>query len=771
MKNFLRFILVLLSNFAVACGFYPYGEDVRMSLFSPVHFHYHQFSEFDYSSLSFAPSSVYKENETALNDKLWGDYCKNKVSGKSISEVMNDLKLEDIRKDSKNEFLVYLFKNQKTEALDYLKFAKTCEQFNTWMQDPWERNESFVLPQRKLLVTKALENAESAKEKIIRKRYAFLAVRMAFYNEQKTEISEIYSKYFASKPEDVIDYFAMYFKAVSEKNEAKSNYLLAQVFKNVPEKRFVSYQNFYNSQPIENVLKFAKTNDEKASVYLLYSMKSDKNLDYLNAFYQLKPNDEALSFLLLREINKMEDWILTPYYTVFSPSMTGWGESDQNISTKTVFDRVESDRVYAEKVLDFVKKVELSKVENTNFWKLSKAYLEFLTKDYNSSLATLNSFKSNDPEFNNQKEIVKTLVLFANQKSGNTIIPKETESIILKNKNNRPFIFALARELEYHGNSTDAILLMSQADSQFSPDDYQTSYSAYWKNKNNRPDIFLDYYYSAWDYLDAVYTPFQMELLMKNLHENEAVKDEFSMWLYSKFKDKNENLNELLGTKYLRENRLHEAVFAFKKNNSAYWDTQNSLWERSENSSDLVMRNNPFYILKYTNAFIKQTDYFKLNKLTITQKLIDYLKKAEHPDENNKAYYYFLVANCYYNMTENGNAWMMKRNFLGGYNQSIIADNEEFNCGSLAKKYYLLAKKYSSSEKMKALCLRMAGRCENFKIYHELEKSDRYYFNENKEEDILARNQYYQQLKNQYSSDYETLMSNCEAFTRYFAGK
>lgn len=770
MKNFLRFILILLSNFGLACGFYPYGDDVRMSLFSPAHFHYHQFSEFDYSANTFYSKQIYQNNETMPNDKLWANYCQNKASAISISEVMNQFKLEDINPNSKNEFIHYLYTNKKSEALEYLKFAKTCEQFNTWMEDPWERNEVLVLPKRKLLVTKALQNADSAKEKIIKKRYAFLAMRMAFYNQQFVEINQIYSKYFAQNPENVIDYFAMYFQAIAEKNEAKANYYFAQVFMNVPEKRFISYQKFYGSQPIENVLDFAKTNDEKASVYLLYSMKPDKNLDYINAFYQLKPNDEALSFLLLREINKMEDWVLTPYYTVFQQSLlTGWNNSEENISTKTVFDRVETDRVYAGKVLEFVKNIEFLKVENQDFWKLSTAYLEFMTKDYDASLSTLNQIQSNDSELNNQKEIIKTLLLFANQKKGQAVIPNETRPIILKNKDNKRFIFALARELEYLGNSTDAGLLMSNSDDANNYEDYQ---SVFWKTINNRPDIFSDYYWSAISYIDAVYTPFQIQQLIVKLNENQHKTDEFSVWLYSKFQNKTEYLNEMLGMKYLRENNLKNAVSAFKKNNAEYWNNQNSLWERNDAyNSYLIIRDNPFYTLDYTPDFIKPSEIIKLNKLSVTQKLINYIEKANDTNEKNRAYYYFLVANCYYNMTENGNAWMMKRNYLGSYNQSVIVDNEEFNSGNLAKKYYLLAKQFSSSEKMKALCLRMAGRCEKFKQYYEQEISDRYNYDENFEDKMLEKNQYYQELKNQYASDYETLMSNCNAFRRYFSEK
>ena len=56
MKHFLVFILLLVSNAIFACGFYPYGDEVRFSFFDPLSFKYFLYADFNYSSGSFSPN-------------------------------------------------------------------------------------------------------------------------------------------------------------------------------------------------------------------------------------------------------------------------------------------------------------------------------------------------------------------------------------------------------------------------------------------------------------------------------------------------------------------------------------------------------------------------------------------------------------------------------------------------------------------------------------------------------------------------------------------
>jgi hypothetical protein len=111
---------------------------------------------------------------------------------------------------------------------------------------------------------------------------------------------------------------------------------------------------------------------------------------------------------------------------------------------------------------------------------------------------------------------------------------------------------------------------------------------------------------------------------------------------------------------------------------------------------------------------------------------------------------------------------MMRRYYwTSDGNRSVVIDYKEFfECNS-AKTYYLLALKYAKTEKFKALCLRMIGRCEKNKLDYLADEnySDNYADYQNY---LFGKNKYYQDLKANYSKHYEELTSDCNAFEEYF---
>lgn len=775
MKKLIIFTTILLSNFVFSCGFYPYGEDVRISFLNPQNFNYQKYASFNYSSLYYESQSVYYDFETQPNELLWSKYCNGNVKNEDIRYVLNNLSKEEINLYSKNSFLKYLYQTKDIEAINYLKFAKDCEFFNTWQKDPWERTDYQFLPKRKILIDRAQNMSIKTKNLEIKERYAFLAIRLAFYNRDFDTIKLIYNKNFKNqKNENIISIWALYFRAIAEKKETLKNFYLAQVFAKAPEKRFVSWQNFSKNIPINSVLEFATNNQEKANVFLIYGISNpEKNLSGIKNLYALNPHSDGLSFLLLREVNKIEDWVLTPYYTLFNYSLSGfddnyWQSKKGDISTLNILNRVEYDRKYASELLSFINSVELSKVENPLFWNVAKAYLLFITKDYDASLKEISLLEKNiktSTFLYKQIQKIKTLNLFANQTYGNAVIPTKTKGIILSNKKEVKFIFALGRELEYLGNTDDAALLYASLSSVSKVNDIFVPYKSV-KNKNQ---TFEDYYSDYYSYLDAVYSPEQLSsFILKLKSENDFDKRMIQM----STKEINK-LQDLLGTKYLRQNKLHLALQEFQKLDKDYLDSQYSLWERTDHTyGSLVFKHNPFYELKYTPEFIEKRDNFRLNKVSITKKLIEFINRANNLNEPNRDYYYFLVANCYYNMTEKGNAWMMKRNYLSGKNFTIVEDNEEFNSANLAKYYYNKAFENAKTNKFKALCVKMLGMCEDSKIDFEITSKYNYYeFPENYFAYKFQRNKFYQNLKTNYSDDYENLMSNCDSFREYFASR
>lgn len=116
---------------------------------------------------------------------------------------------------------------------------------------------------------------------------------------------------------------------------------------------------------------------------------------------------------------------------------------------------------------------------------------------------------------------------------------------------------------------------------------------------------------------------------------------------------------------------------------------------------------------------------------------------------------------------------MMKRYSLSSSgNFSVREDNEEFNTAGLARFYYGKALENAKTEKFKALCLRMQGRCENYRLdYHQEEAIDYFYPEEGYEEARLQKNKYYQDLAGSYGDQYADMMSGCDSFASYFKAR
>ncbi|MCX8534394.1 hypothetical protein [Chryseobacterium luquanense] len=776
MKKLVIFTAILLSSVFSACGFYPYGEDVRFYFLNPKNFSYQAYSSFYYSALSFEQNSE-AVNSNHDNEKLWRKYCDNKVILTDISTVLEDFSFSDIQENSVNPFLHYLYSKKDIEAINYLKFAKNCEYFNTWQDDPWERNEYSAITKRNDLLNKATVLASKSRKPEFKKRYAFLAIRLAFYNKDMKSIEKVYGQYFSEDHvNSVIDVWALYFKAISEPNPALKNLYFAKVFAASPAKRFVSWQYFASKVPINDVLNLAKNEKEKANVLLLYGLYNpDKNLENIKQIYAENPGYDGLSFLLYRELSKLEDWVFTPYYSLFSTNDDYWGSDSENENERKILERSDVDRAYAKQVLEFIDSVDLSKVENPNFWKYTRAELLFMTKKYTESLNQIEELERILPAQNlmrNNVEMIKALNLFANQNYVNAEIPDAAKEIIIKNKDNKHFIFALGRELEYLGNTDDAALLYASLIR--SKDDYNF---VYYKSLKNSHHTFGTYYVDYFDYLDAVYSPEQVSGFIDKIKVLNNNTDSFYRNFYSVDQSEINSLYDLLGTKYIRQNKLNLALHAFNKLGENYFNAQYSLWERDGKdnyySSSKVFDQNPFYHLKYTPDFIPEKEHFRVNKVSVTRKLIEYLNKANNLKEKDRDYYYFLVAICYYNMSQYGNAWMMRRYSVSSAgNYSIREDNQEFNTAGLAKFYYGKALENAQTDKFKALCLRMQGRCENYSYDFNIENTINSSFQTDNYENVrFEQNKYYQDLKSKYSNQYEDMISGCESFKAYFKAR
>ncbi|WP_298396925.1 hypothetical protein [Flavobacterium sp.] len=725
MKKLIVFILLLVNSLSFACGFYPYGEDIRMRFLDSNHFNCQSFDGFHYSSnYYYDASSLNEEKAIQPNDKLWFEYCKGKVSLDAIIEAVYKIESQKFSKNNANKLIQFLYQQNDFEAINYLKFAKSCEVANMFYSDPWERAETIEIKIVRNKVSEALKLAEKTKNGELKLRYKFLAIRLAFYGGLKQDVIAIYNT-ISNKNPNSINYWCMHFRAMVEQDKSLQNFYTAQVFANASDKRFPIYSYYDREIPLNDVLKYAKTNSEKANIYAFAATKKyDKALNYLKKAFELNPKSDFNIFILLREINKIEDWVFTPYYTNFNPSISeeDYWNNDNVFSYKALEKRINSDRKYADELLNFLNSISLKndKIE------VCKAQLSFIAQKYESSLIIINNLEkklSEKDSLLHDVQIIKALNLTARQAKNKAVITNEVKSILLKNKNHNRFLFAIARELEYLGNTTDAAFLFSKVndvDKNGYYDDYGPNIS--WKSRKHKRGSYRDYFYDYFGYVDVLYTPKQLESII-NKSKVEKDDSEFDKWLKARMIREKSSLYDLLGTKYIRRNKLYKALESFKKVDEKYWNDYYSNWNINSSGSNSFDKN-PFFAFNYTPDFIKNKETFYVTKVSYTQKLIEYLNKAKNPKEKNRDYYYFIIANGYKNMTINGNSWMMRRYSVSSYDVEPFPEDEaEFQNGYLSKKFYRLAYKYSKTKKFKALCLWLA---EDYKKLKRLQESEYY---------------------------------------------
>ena len=216
MKNWINCIVVLIiSHFTFACGpWYPYGEEIRFSLFTPSIFIDKGYSPFNYSADIYGYSEQLRPEEDP-NSILWNAYCKNTPNITDTYLAVYELSASDLNdKNSPNTFVQYLHQNNDRATIEYLKFAKSCTPFSQVTYDPWERKGDHLKKQRNKKIKAALKKCNTENEESLKKRYAYLAIRLAYYADNESKANSIYAKYFAHEKADVIDYWALYFKLV-----------------------------------------------------------------------------------------------------------------------------------------------------------------------------------------------------------------------------------------------------------------------------------------------------------------------------------------------------------------------------------------------------------------------------------------------------------------------------------------------------------------------------------------------------------------------------
>lgn len=758
MQKLLLFILLCLisTTKTKACGYYPYGEDVRFSMLKPAYIFPHSASYFFYDAKQFSfPSNPVKSHLSGKyeeNLNLWSILLQNKASKKDIYNAIYEANGKELKnKKSSNLAIRQLNLPENKDVLNYLFFAKSISHLNEITNDPWEKRADDLSPERNKMIAKCIINSHKTRSKELKRRYAHLAIRLAYYNNDKDKLNQLYRSYFnRNELNDALDFWALHFKVQFAKSSSQRNLDAALVFAHSPEKRLQASKKIDSEFSFEECLSMVKTDLERSSLHFAYAVKSARpSFHHLREFSKNESDENKLLFLTLREVNKLEDWLLTPYFTAFEPtSHTTWEDS---ITGNMLLKRVVKDRQYAQEVSAWVREIRASKNLKNEWWSTIELYLDYMAGVSAGNLDRLDLERNKENLEVNQKDFLDKMYALSkiSNATGEGLSELGLENLVFRLKESNQFLFTVGRALEFSGAKTEAASILSKVNVD---DDY--SDNVFWKTKNRNTTIGSDYYYDYYFYMDAAYHVEEVQAIIDYLKTGKT-QSKFDTWKSLTLQKDLNRLYDLVGSKHLRKDNLEAALVSFKKIETSFWN---------EFRFTEYLDNDPF-----DNNFISN-DIHASNKSYTKPEIIEKLIKlkakvaASHGDQ--KAKNAFLVANCYRNMTYHGNSWLMRRYWWSGNHMNAgFEDDKEYIQANKAKKYYLLAMESAESEKFAAMSLRLAGACEKFKLYDEIEWD---YQMEDYPQYIFEHNTLFTDLRNEFPEHYEPLISNCARMYTYF---
>ncbi len=751
------FTLLFVSSYlqCLACGPWYFNFDTHFSIFDPRSLDQVSMDPFYYST------GLFYENIERKDDKnidLWYDFCDGKVQKKSISKTIYELNYNEIANFSNSEMLSYLNQTSNEGAIQYIEFAKTCSIYNGITDDLWERGNTQIELYRKTKINTAIANGNQEQDQELKKRYYFLALRMTYYQIDLRGVRKLYEKYFSSTNKEelnIIDHWANYFYTITIDDSVERNYRLAQLFVLCPSKRIAIFQKYDMHYSIEEQIQLCKSDEEKFNVYLMHlTRKLDPAFEEIKQLAKLTPNSPFLDYLIVREVNKIENWVLTPRYNMFPPSLTG--DYYDNDSKKLYNERIERDKKYSNQLAKWLlpRKGDLSKI--------SSAYLFFIAEKNIRSKHILSGL--NDKSNHWISKFAKKIRLLIDIRDNENTCYETIENARALfdgsiKKYSQEFYFAIGRELEEVDNLPIAALFFSQISGYGELDGYYSQEPVIWKGINDVQSRYnMGFYIDYFRYIDNQYSSNDIKQLITEIN-NPLIEND---WLYRNVKNDYNSLLDLLGTKFIREDKIDSALMVFKKIPDRFWQKESYL--RNLNC-------NPFYTDFYTEHKGSKGDTITYTKVQVIEELLELKNELELSSGKKASKIAFKIANCYLNMSYHGNSWIMQNFYWSGSTFENNGNMDDYYTNQRAKKYYLVAMDFSSNPKIQALCLRMAGRCEKYKLYQEFpERWDSEYVNypNGYEEFIFNSNKYYSRLKNEFKEEYNPLISNCESFSEYY---
>ncbi len=716
-----------------------------------------------YSYLNYYDDSDNKTSDKEENIREWKKHLGGQVTEKSIEQLLYGISVAELKEihrkalarqwtkiDGKwatNGMMRQMIQAKDMNTLNYLFYAKACEQYAWKRPEKWDDGTPDTKRAQDSLLEKGLELYKNSKPEFTRLRYAFQIVRMSYYSGRNEDCEDYYLAMIesAKKSKALAKNWAMAFYAGALDSKVEAAYYYSRVFSQCPRyshEAMTSFRWLINDVDTAAVLKLCQDNCEKAVVHAMTGFTCFyPTLEPLKHVHSLCPYLPYIETLLIREINKVED-----------------GLSATHFATNEALNSNEALQ-HARELKDLtIRYAGLRDVPNPALWYTAAAYLAHLTGDSERAtlLADIAEKERPGPKVKEQLLAVRLLIETGlgplNEAAEARMMPsiqwlfkKQQESIAQKKIHpffDKTFAHYFAETLPQlylkSGQPVKAALCLGIAE----------QYSEFARKNIHDLDAFV--------YLDRYTSIPQLQDMLRQLSDTEGKLTEYEVFLYSNNHFNNNQILEMIGTKYLRSLKFREAATFFER--------------QSDGSKFFHLEYDPFADPPIKGGINRQKpdDTFSSSKLSFALEMANLqyrIQAAKKPEAEDMRRY----ANGLYQMSWFGNSWQLQ-SYHWTYGDLIAKPwikmkqgDEMYHYYNLnpARDFYARAAERARDNELKACCLFMAAHCYQLNLP---ETSDLFAFKDGKRMyGSYFRNTYYDQLYKKYrrTDFYKNALTRC----------
>lgn len=714
-------MVVGLGAYIYACAFDPEWRDYG-SVFSPEV----TVDNYLYKPLFFDSSNYFYDNDyidrneanyVASDTGDWEQYLGDALPSGVPFYLFDEQALPEIRKfnaatnKAKLRLLYHTphrIDNRVLNFFQFLEIARGNEYITNAGYNPWDYEQGKAEKTSSKEIAKAEKLYQSAKDTdlFFANRMWYQVMRLKFYSGNKSAVISFFEQTEAQQPKNTLYYRALHYMAgayISQKNYAKANAYLAQVYNGMPKlMQMLTYE--YHPLTDKEVSQIATTllPEEQCALWAMQGYYNNEVVA-IQKILAIDSKSPHIDFLLSRYVNKVES------------KVNIWGAyNEKDITSVKKYHQYTKQITTKDLATDWLLQgAESEKVHNPYLWYLSAGYIAMFRNEFDRAREFLR--KAEREAKNKDQQVQLRLIEALNEVSSCEKIDKETEERLFKKME---WLWKAARQ-----NSNENTLYNNTLR-------YNYVFSFV---RNYLSTLYKDAHNTLMAEITQPQRGFYKDKNQSVAIEKFLLKKNKTPWEDLWAKEYAYTLGDIYESRAIYafyEDNIDGAIAEMEKapvQDIQEYDVQKdtTIIKRGKRG-EVLLPANPF------NGFIKdchdcEHEKKQLNpysKLSFLKKVKEMEGKiAKGNDVYNNA---LLVGNAFYNASYFGNIRKFYYNSIvgeeGGYriekeNQKLLLSME------IAKKYYTLAQQHASTDEQRAKIAYMLAKVERNEFYNE-----RYFF-------------------------------------------